>query len=122
MISHGEKNKWRRKYRQFLKHHDVCLKTVSLEDYVRSGSYAEFAMFFVLSAKDLETMTIKFTSPPAEFTGVFYEKQQRVLEWHRRASKRARLRLSSSCSHARPHLRTRSIEYLDLTVPFRCGC
>ena len=122
MISHGEKNKWRRKYRQFLKHHDVFLKTVSLEDYVRSGSYAEFAMFFVLSAKDLETMTIKFTSPPAEFTGVFYEKQQRVLEWHRRASKRARLRLSSSCSHARPHLRKRSVEYLDLTVPFRCGC
>ena len=122
MISHGEKNKWRRKYRQFLKDHDVCLKTVSLEDYVRSGSYAEFVMFFVLSAKDLETMTIKFTSPPAEFTGVFYEKQQRVLEWHRRASKRARLRLSSSCSHARPHLRKRSVEYLDLTVPFRCGC
>ena len=122
MISHGEKNKWRRRYQQFLKDHDVCLKTVSLEDYVRSGSYAEFAMFFVLSVKDLETMTIKFTSPPAEFMGVFYEKQQRVLEWHRRASKRARLRLSSSCSHARPHLRKRSVEYLDLTIPFTCGC
>lgn len=79
-------------------------------------------MFFVLSAKDLETMTIKFSSPPAEFTGVFYGKKQKVLEWHRRASERARLRLSSSCSHARPHLRTRSIEYLDLTVPFKCGC
>ena len=94
MFPYDEKNKWRRKYRQFLKHHDVCLKTVSLEDYVRSGSYAEFAMFFVLSPKDLETMTIKFTSPPAEFTTVFYEKQQKVLEWHRRASKHARLRLS----------------------------
>ena len=117
-----KKNKWRRKYRQFLKYHEICLKTVSLEDYVRSESYADFSMCFVLGAKDLETMTIKFSSPPAGFTGVFYEKQQRVLEWHRRASKRARLRLSSSCSHARPHLRTRSIEYLDLTVPFRCGC
>ena len=41
------KNVWRHRHRQFLKHHDICLKTVSLEDYVRSGSYADFAMFLV---------------------------------------------------------------------------
>ena len=79
------------------------MKTVSLEDYVRSESYADFAMFFVLSAKDLETMTIKFTSPPAEFMGVFYEKNKgfwsgiegllnvHVLDYHQVAAMRVRI-------------------------------
>ena len=122
MILHGEKTKWRLKHPKFLKHHDICVKRVTLEDYVSSQSYIEFATFFVLSAKDLETITIKFISPPEEFTGVFYKEQQRVLEWHRRASKCVRLRLSSSCSHVRSLLRNMSVEYLDLTVPFRRGC
>ena len=122
MILHGEKTKWRLKHPKFLKHHDICVKRVTLEDYVSSQSYIEFATFFVLSAKDLETISIKFISPPEEFRGVFYKEQQRVLKWHKKASKHARLRLSPSCTHMHQYLRDRSVEYLDLTDPLRCAC
>ena len=78
--------------------------------------------FFVLRAKDLESIDIKFVYPPAEFTEVFYEEQQRVLNWHNKACKHGRLRLLPSCFHVRQYLQNRSVEYLDLTDPFRCSC
>ena len=69
--------------------------------------------------RDLESINIKFVYPPQEFTEVFYEEQQRVLKWHKKASKHARLRLSPSCTHVHQDLRDRSVEYLDLMDPFQ---
>ena len=122
MTCRSEKNVWRRRHRQFLKHHDICLKTVTLEDYIPCWGNEGFAKFFVLCAKDLESIDIKFVYPPAEFTEVFYEEQQRVLKWHNKASKHGRLRLLPSCTHVRQYLQNRSVEYLDLMDSFRCSC
>ena len=47
----------------FLKQHDIRLKTVTLEKYVHCNKNIEFATFFILNAKELETMRVKFLSP-----------------------------------------------------------
>ena len=60
----GVTNKWCHKHRVFLKQHDIRLKTVTLQKYVHRKKNIEFATFFILNAKELETMRLKFHSPP----------------------------------------------------------
>ncbi|XP_073362387.1 uncharacterized protein [Aegilops tauschii subsp. strangulata] len=90
----GVTNKWRHKHREFLKQHDIRLNTVKLEQYVHCKKNIEFATFFILNAKELETMRLKFLSPPDNITEGFYEHQEEVLQWGNKASRSARLILS----------------------------
>ena len=105
----------------FLKHHDIRLKTVTLEDYEHYRVNIEFVTFFVLNVRVLETIRLKFRFHK-DFTEEFYKQQHKVLLWDKKASKHARLILSASCHHACLDLKHRRVEYLDLTDPFSSGC
>ncbi|XP_073362901.1 uncharacterized protein [Aegilops tauschii subsp. strangulata] len=71
-VPDGARNFWRRKHRAFLKEHVIHLKTVTLEDYEKSGKNTEFVRFFILNATKLESMRIKFRFP-SDFMQEFYE-------------------------------------------------
>ena len=58
----GVTNKWRHKHRVFLEQHDIHLKAVMLEKYEHCNKNIEFATFFILNAKELETTRLKFLS------------------------------------------------------------
>ena len=122
----GVTNKWRHKHRVFLKQHDIRLKTVTLEKYVHCKKNIEFATFFILNAKELDTMRLKFLSPPDNITEGFYEHQEEVLQWGNKASRRARLILSGYCRHMnldlKVHIWTNQCPIMDLPDPLTCGC
>jgi hypothetical protein len=105
----------------FLKQHDFRLKTVTLDDYEPYLVNIEFVRFFVLNASKLETMRLNYRFHQ-DFTEEFYEKQQKDLLWHKKASERARLILSAACKHRFFYLKLTRVEYLDLTDPFSCDC
>ena len=117
----GARNIWRRKHRAFLKEHIIHLKTVTLEDYEKSGKNTEFVRFFILKATELETMRIKFRFP-SDFTQEFYEQQQKLFLWENKASKQAHLKLSACCNHLCLDLKHRRVECLDLLDLFTCAC
>ena len=120
-VPDGARNFWRRKHRAFLKEHIIHLKTVTLEDYEKSGKNTEFVRFFILNATELETMRIKFRFP-SDFTQEFYEQQQKLFLWENKASKHAHLKLSACCNHLCLDLKHRRVECLDLSDPFTCAC
>ncbi|XP_073353948.1 F-box/FBD/LRR-repeat protein At1g13570-like [Aegilops tauschii subsp. strangulata] len=120
-IPDGARNFWRRKHRAFLKEHIIHLKTVTLEDYEKSGKNTEFVRFFILNATELETMRIKFLFP-SDFTQEFYEQQQKLFLWENKVSKRAHLKLSACCNHLSLDLKHRRVECMDLSDPFTCAC
>jgi hypothetical protein len=101
------------------------LKIVTLEKYVPCAKNIEFATFFILNAKELETMRLKFCNPPL-FTEETYKRQQEVLQWKNRASRRADLKLSTYCYHMHldliMHIWDRQSTKLDLPDPFTCEC
>ena len=102
-------------------HHDVHLKSLTLESYVQCKKSIRFATFFILNAAQLQTMRIKFLRQE-DFTEEFYKQQQDVLQWDKKASKHACLRLSPSCNHGNLDLRHACVEHLDLKDPFTCKC
>ena len=109
----------------FLKHHGIRLKMVTLEDYEPSDNGIGFATFFILKAMVLETIKLKFCIA-VDFTKGFYEHQQEVLQWYNKASRHARLKLSTSCNHMELDLVTymwiKQCPGLDLPDPFNCDC
>ena len=105
----------------FLNNHDICLRTLTLEDYDVTDANTEFVTFFILNAAHLQTMRIKFLLQE-HFTEEFYKQQQDVLQWDKKASKHACLRLSPSCNHGNLDLRHACVEHLDLKDPFTCKC
>ena len=56
----GVTNLWRRKHRAFLRDHDITLKTLTLYSYEDSKRNSEFVKFFVLNARLLQTINLKF--------------------------------------------------------------
>ena len=97
------------------------MKIVTLDDYEPFLVNIEFVRFFVLSASKLETMRLNYRYHQ-DLTKEFYEKHQKDLLWHKKASERARLILSGACKHRFFYLKLTRVEYLDLTDPFRCDC
>jgi hypothetical protein len=52
-------NRWRRKHRDFIKSFDICLKTIVLKQYRGIRSHVNFASFFLLNARELESMRLE---------------------------------------------------------------
>nr|XP_034579022.1 F-box/LRR-repeat protein At3g03360-like [Setaria viridis] len=55
----GYKNGWSREYQNFVRTHDIRLKKVVLLNYRGNNSHVNFAKFFVLNAKILESMVLE---------------------------------------------------------------
>jgi hypothetical protein len=93
-----ERNCWRRKHQKLIRHHDIRLKTIVLERYLGNSSQINFATFFVLNARMLESMTFHIE---AKYNNdKFLAKQRRKLELENKASRGARFNFTTaSCQH-----------------------
>ena len=77
----GDQNLWRRKHHNLIKCLDIRLKTVVLNNYRGIKSQVNFATFFVLNAKMLESMTFECQSYIV--TGRFVAEQHRCSSWRK---------------------------------------
>ena len=118
----GVTNLWRRKHRAFLRDHDIPLKTLTLYSYEDSKRNSEFVKFFVLNARLLQTINLKFDDWSDLKKDGFYKKQETKLHMDKRASKCAKLKLTRCIDSNWVHLRSTNVEFLDLSEPFTHEC
>ena len=105
----------------FLKSHGIYLKTITLEEYEDTRANIDFMIFFIQNASILQTIKLKFRLHK-DFTVKFYKQQEKMLQMHKRASKCARLELTTSCEHMHLDLANTRVECLELSNPFICEC
>ena len=97
---------------------DIRLRTVVLETYLGSWSQVNFAKFFVLNARILESL--KLAVEYHNHNDEFFDRQYRMLQMQNRASRGARLCFTIACRHDVSDIM--HVRDLDLTDPFTCGC
>ncbi|OQU88847.1 uncharacterized protein LOC8084608 [Sorghum bicolor] len=112
-----DKNLWRRKHHNLIKCLDIRLKTVVLTNYRGIRSQVNFATFFVLNAKMLESMT--FRCRRYLVTDGILAEQQRLLQLEKKASRCARFYFTTKiCEHNFMHIN--HAHDLSKTDPFEC--
>uniref|UniRef100_A0ACD5U0V9 Uncharacterized protein n=1 Tax=Avena sativa TaxID=4498 RepID=A0ACD5U0V9_AVESA len=116
----GEKNLWRRKHLNFLRSHEIRLKTVVMGWYRGIRAQVNFASFLVLNARVLESIRLKVAR--CDYNEEFFEEQHRMLQMDKRASRGAQLCFTAACSHDVEGIHDDDVSHLDLTDPFACGC
>ncbi|CAL5034436.1 unnamed protein product [Urochloa decumbens] len=89
-ILSGSKNAWSREYQNFVRTHDICLKKVVLLNYQGNKAHVNFAKFFVLNAKVLESMVLELENGITLSTE-WIERQHERLHTKDRASKGAQI-------------------------------
>ena len=114
----GEKNRWRRKHLNFLRSHEIRLKTIVMGYYQGIRAQVNFATFFVLNATMLESIRLEVL--PDKYNEEFFAEQHRMLQMEKRASRGARLCFTAVCKHTVE--RILDVSDLDLTDPFACEC
>ncbi|KAM0920861.1 hypothetical protein ACQ4PT_007231 [Festuca glaucescens] len=97
---------------------DIRLRTIVLRCYRRTHFQVNFAAFFVLNARMLESMRLEVES--CNFNEHFFAEQHEVLQMENRASSGARLCFTTGCHHEVSG--TMHLDDLDSTDPFACGC
>ena len=115
-------NTWRRKHKVFLKGHDICLKTLTLENYEVTKNNTEFVKFFVLNAKMLQSIRLKFIPSRKVCVPEFYRKQEIKFEMDKRAYKCATLTIGRVCEHLNFDISNMHLDCLSLREPFDCKC
>ena len=113
----GDKNLWHRRHHNLIKCLDIRLKTVVLNNYRGIKSQVNFATFFVLNAKMLESMT--FECQRDSVTDRFLAEQHLLLQLEKRASRCARVYFTTKrCEHDFMHIN--HVHDLSKTDPFEC--
>ncbi|EER98354.1 F-box/FBD/LRR-repeat protein At4g00160 [Sorghum bicolor] len=113
----GDNDLWHRKHHNLIKCLDISLKTVVLNNYQGIRPQVNFATFFVLNAKMLESMT--FECQRDSVTDRFLAKQHRLLQLEKRASRCARFYFTTeSCRHDFLHIN--HVHDLSISDPFEC--
>ncbi|XP_047050468.1 F-box/LRR-repeat protein At3g26922-like [Lolium rigidum] len=87
-------NLWRRKHHNFIKRHDIRLKTLVLRRYWGNKSQVNFVTFFLLNARMLESVTLQVERYNEEFV----EDQRTKLQLENRASRAAQLHFTTQRS------------------------
>ncbi|CAM0954647.1 unnamed protein product [Alopecurus aequalis] len=114
----GEKNLWRCKHLNFLRSHEIRLKIIVMGYYRGIQAQVNFATFFVLNARMLESIRLEVY--PDNYNEEFFAEQHKMLQMEKRASRGARLCFTADCSHSVKGIL--DVSDLDLTNPFACGC
>ncbi|CAM0954649.1 unnamed protein product [Alopecurus aequalis] len=97
---------------------DIRVKTIVLRCYSGTRLQVDFAAFFVLNARMLESMRLEVES--CNYNEDFFAEQHRRLQMEKRASSGTRLCFTTGCHH--DVTGTMHVDDLDLTDPFACGC
>ena len=112
-----DKNLWHLKHRNLIKGLDIRLKTVVLTNYQGIRSQVNFATFFVLNAKMLESMSFQCQNYSASES--FFAEQHQLLQLEKRASRCARFYFTTeSCRHEFLHIN--HAHDLSISDPFEC--
>ncbi|XBI17851.1 hypothetical protein VPH35_059791 [Triticum aestivum] len=114
-------NWWIRKHRDFLTSHEIRLKTITLERYVANRANTRFVTFFLLNARLLLSIRLKFISSMV-LTDGYVEEQKKEFQVGKRASERAGLLFTTYCGHNPVNFTTQDVHSMDLTDPFDCDC
>lgn len=115
----GDKNLWRRKHRDVIKCLDIRLKTVVLKNYRGIKSHVNFASFFVLNAKMLESMTFEGGSCHDQ---KFVAEQQKLLELEKRASRSAQFYFTVRRFWNKNPINVKHVHDLSVADPFESSC
>ena len=111
-------NRWHRKHRDFIKSFDIHLKTIVLKQYRGIRSQVNFASFFVLNAKELESMRLEVGA--SDCNEAFFAEQYGMLQMEKRASRGAQLHFTNKrCSH---RIHVNHVRDLSIEDPFKCRC
>jgi len=92
----GDKNLWHRRHHNLIKCLNIRLKTVVLNNYRGIKSQVNFATFFVLYAKMLESMAFECQS--YDVTDRFLAEQNQLLQLEKRTSRCARFYFTTKSS------------------------
>lgn len=114
----GEMNRWRRKHRGFIKSFDIRLKTIVLKQYRGIRSQVNFASFFLLNARELESMRLEVEG--RDYNESFFTEQHGMLQMEKRASRGARLHFTADRCGCRVHVN--HVRDLSIADPFECRC
>ncbi|XP_066400188.1 putative F-box/FBD/LRR-repeat protein At5g44950 [Miscanthus floridulus] len=91
----GEKNVWCRKYRNLIGTLDIRLKKIVLAGYRGNTSHVNFAKFFVLNARMLESMRLELCIAKPSPSNAWIDKQYRLLQTKNKASRDMQLDFAS---------------------------
>ena len=116
-------NSWRRKHKVFLKGHDICLKTLTLDHYEDTKNNTEFVKFFVLNAEMLQSIRLRVFPYRKVCKAEFYTKLEIKFEMDKRASKCAELEIGRICEHNLFDLSNMQLDdCLSFREAFDCNC
>ena len=91
-------NLWRNKHQDFLSSHDIRLRTITMEGYASNQANGSLVTFFLLSARLLLSMRLKFFEKKF-LMAASVEQHKNKFQVDKRASEHARLLFTTTCSH-----------------------
>ena len=97
------------------------MKTVTLEGYASNNANTSFVTFFMLNARALLSVRIKFFNKKF-LTAAGVEQHKKKFHVDLRASDRARLLFTTACHHGPVEFPAWDLDFMDKTDPFDCEC
>mgnify|MGYP005837898915 CR=1 FL=1 len=92
-----------------------------MEGYASNQANRNFITFFLLNARLLLSMRLKFFNKKFPTDG-YVEQQKKKFQVDKWASVRARLLFTTTCGHVPVKKFTRDVDFMDQTDPFVCDC
>ena len=92
-----------------------------LEQYSSNSAKTSFVTFFMLNARALLSVRIKFFNKKF-LTAAGVEQHKKKFHVDLRASDRARLLFTTDCHHGPVEFLARDLDFMDQTDPFDCDC
>ena len=92
-----------------------------MEGYASIQANRSFVTFFLLNARLLLSMSLKFYRKRF-LTDGHVEQQKKKFQVDKWASKRARLLFTTSCTHPEKNIFAQDVDFMDQTNPFVCDC
>ena len=92
-----------------------------MDGYASNQANRSFVTFFLLNARLLLSMRIKFFIKRFLMNG-HVEQQKKKFQVDKWASERARLLFTTTCRHMLVNFLTHDVDFMDQTDPFVCDC